>query len=761
LTEFQTLSGLINKYIYNNQLSVLATLRETKLMKNLYYLLLISILTLASCKTQQITTPQDQQSKLDITQMQGGMWVPSELEGMNETEMRILGSNMSASDIYDTTKPSLKDAVVHFNGGCTAEIISDQGLLLTNHHCGYGAIQSHSSTENDYLKDGYWAENKSGELPNPGMTVTFVVRMDNVTNQMFQGTKGVTNADLEKILNKNREALKKTITIERDQKVTVKSFSNGNQFYLIVTENFKDIRFVGAPPSSIGKFGADTDNWMWPRHSGDFSLFRIYADKNNNPAEYSKDNVPYKPKHFLPISLDGVETGDFTLVFGFPGRTDEYLPAVAINQIVHKLNPEKIAIRETSLAIMDKYMRKDEKIKLQYASKFAGIANYWKKWIGESQGLIQSKAVEKKRALETEFQTIVKEKGLTQYNTIFSDFNKLYEEYGEAAQARDYWVEVVYRNVELLNLTFRLYQLEQTYKNKGEKAFAKARDEFVKGKEGFYKNFNAKLDQEVFAKLMYMYDARYPKTRISEEYRVKLWNESAEKAYANTKLTSYDGLKRVLKGTGKQVFENLNKDKAYQIGSAYSEKFFKELNPNFYAVKDKLDVVQKLYSKALQEVFPNKRFFPDANSTLRVTYGQVKGYSPKDGMEYLPVSYLDGIIEKYVPGDYEFDVSQKLQDLYATKDYGQYHYNGKIPVNFIGTNHTTGGNSGSPVLDAHGNLIGLNFDRVWEGTMSDYNYDANICRNIMVDARYILFIIDKYAGASHLIDEMKLVHPKK
>lgn len=731
-------------------------------MKLSLYLLLISIFFLSACKTQQLTNPIEPQTKVDISQMQGGMWVPSELEGMNETEMRILGSNMTASDIYSTTKPSLKDAVVHFNGGCTAEIISNQGLLLTNHHCGYGAIQSHSSTENDFLTKGFWAADKNAELPNAGMTVTFVLSMEDVTDKMFAGTAGLSQAAMEVILNKNSEAIKKTITLERDQKVVVKPFSNGNEFFLIVTEDYKDIRLVGTPPSSIGKFGADTDNWMWPRHTGDFALFRIYADKNNNPATFSKDNVPFKPKHFLPISLDGVEEGDFTLVFGFPGSTSAYLPAVAIEQIVNKLNPEKIAIREASLAIMDRFMRKDNKIKLQYSSKFASIANHWKKWIGESQGLTLSNAAEKKRASEKEFQQIVKEKGLTEYSNILSDFDRLYKEYGEVAQARNYWVEVVFRNIELLKLTFRLYQLEQTYLSEGEEAFAKARDKFIKGKEGFYKNFNAQVDQELFAKLMYMYDAKYPKTRISEEYRKNHWIETATKVYANTKLTSYDGLKRMLKGTGKQVFENLNKDKAYQIGSGLSEKFYQELNPNYFAVKDKLNVVQKLYTKALQEVFPNRKYFPDANSTLRVTYGQVQGYAPRDGKKFLPVSHVVGIMEKYVPDDYEFDVSQKLKDLYAAKEFGQYqNEEGKMPVNFIGTNHTSGGNSGSPVIDADGNLIGLNFDRVWEGTMSDYNYDASICRNIMVDVRYILFIIDKYAGASHLIDEMKLVHPKK
>jgi len=728
-------------------------------MRFLHYVFLLAILGLTACKSQQITTTQIE--KPDIAQMQGGMWVPSELEGMNETEMRILGSNLSASDIYDTTKPSIKDAIVQFNGGCTAEIISDQGLILTNHHCGYGAIQSHSSVENDYLSKGFWAKNKSNELANPGMVVTFVVSMENVTEQIINGTNGLVGGDMERAMQKNRESLKKSVQLLEGQEAVVKSFNHGNQFYLIVSEDYKDIRFVGAPPSSIGKFGADTDNWMWPRHSGDFSLFRIYADKNNRPAEYSTDNVPFKPKHFLPVSLDGVEEGDFTLVFGFPGRTDEYLPATAIDQIVNKLNPDKIALREASLAIMDKYMRQDEQVKIQYASKFASIANYWKKWIGESQGLTQTKAVEKKRTMEAEFQKIVQEKGLTQYENLLTDFDRIIAEDVEIAQARDYWIEVIYRNVELMNLTFQLYKLEQTFNNKGEGDFIKQRDGLVKKLAGFYKNYNTNIGKEVFAKLMYMYDAKYATTKITEEERVKQWQKKADDVFNSSNLVTYDGLKSTLSGSPKEVIAKLNDDIAYKLGSAYSEKFYSEINPKYYAVKGKMDAIQKTYTKALQEVFPDKRFFPDANSTLRITYGQVNGYEPKDGMEYLPVSYLEGIMEKHLPGDYEFDVSKKLRDLYAAKDFGAYAMNGKVPVNFIGTNHTTGGNSGSPVLDADGNLIGLNFDRVWEGTMSDYYYDASICRNIMVDARYILFIIDKYAGATHLIDEMKLVHPKE
>ncbi len=729
-------------------------------MKFLKLFLFIAVISLSACKTAQNIVEQAQEPNLK--EMQGGMWVPSELEGMNEMEMQILGSKLSAKDIYDTDAPSIKDAIVQFNGGCTAEIISGQGLILTNHHCGYGAIQSHSSVENDYLTDGFWAKDLSKELPNPGMVVTFVVSMENVTEQILTGTESLMGPELEKVMQANREKVKKQYNLSRDQKAVVKSFDHGNQFYLIVTEDYKDIRLVGAPPSSIGKFGADTDNWMWPRHSGDFSLFRIYADKNNNPAEYSEDNVPYKPKHFLPVSTDGVAEGDFTLVFGFPGRTDEYLPAVAIDQIVNKLNPDKIALREASLAIMDKYMRSDEKIKIQYASKFAGIANYWKKWIGESQGLTQTNAIEKKRAQEVEFQKIVNEEGLVEYQNLLADFDKLYQEYGEVTQARDYWIEVIYRNVELLNLTFQLYQLERVFEQKGQEAFDQEKTTFLKRAKGFYKNYNPQVDQEIFAKLMYMYDAKYATTKISEQGRKEKWKNEAAKIYKNSKLTTYEGLESILNGNNKNVLQELNKDAAYQLGESYAEKFYNELNPAYYTSKDKIDALQKTYSKAMQEVFPNRRFFPDANSTLRLTYGQVKGYEPRDGVYYMPVSYLDGVIEKYVPGDYEFDVSEKLQELYHKKDFGNYaDTNAKMPVDFIGTNHTTGGNSGSPVLDAYGNLIGLNFDRVWEGTMSDYNYDADICRNIMVDARYILFIIDKYAGATHLIDEMTLVNPKK
>ena len=728
----------------------------------LYFL--VALLAI-SCKPIQETTSTSSKNtavtKQDVREIQGGMWIPSLLEGMNEREMQLLGSKMTAKDIYDINNSSLKDAVVHFNGGCTSEIISPNGLLLTNHHCGFGAIQSHSTLEHDYLKDGFWAKNYEEELSNPSMDVTFIKRIDDVTSEVFNGvTAAMDDASKMKIINQNIEKVAKAAQKEAWQNANIKSIYNGNQYLLFVTETFQDVRLVGAPPSSIGKFGADTDNWMWPRHTGDFSMFRIYADANNRPAKYSKDNVPYKPNHYLPISLDGVKEGDFTLVFGFPGRTNEYLPAVGVDQIANVLNPARIEIRDNALKITDSFMRKDAEIKIKYASKYASTANYWKKWIGESQGIQKSNAVEKKRELEKQFTKIVEEKDLTGYKTLLSDFEKLYKEIESVSLAREYWMEVAYRNVELLGITFRAYQLEQAYLKGGEPAFNKAKESALNAFKGIYKNYSVTVDKPVFEKLVGLYAEKSPSEYLPANMTGINFSELTNQIYTNSKLTSLDGAEKLLAGTPGEVIKKLNEDKAYVFGKELHTIFYNKLEPKFQALNLQIEVVQKEYMKALMEVFPNNRFFPDANSTLRVTYGQVRGYQPNDGVYYGTTTYLDGVMEKYVPGDYEFDVPQKLQDLYKTKDYGQYGENGKMPVNFIGTNHTTGGNSGSPAIDAQGNLIGLNFDRVWEGTMSDMNYDPDICRNIMVDIRYVLFIIDKYAGAKNLIDEMTLVHPK-
>lgn len=519
----------------------------------------------------------------------------------------------------------------------------------------------------------------------------------------------------------------------------------------------------GAPPSSIGKFGSDTDNWMWPRHTGDFSLFRIYADKNNRPAEYSEDNVPYTPKHYLPVSLDGVAENDFTLVFGFPGTTDEYLPAVAVEQIVETINPARIGLREVALKEQDVFMRKDQQIKIQYASKYARIANYYKKWIGENQGLKKTDAIAIKNEQEKAFMKRVKEEGLThEYGNLLTDLDHAYAEFKDYNLAYNLFSEAFIRNVELLKNGFQLYQLEQVLQYRGEQSFNDRKANLLEDFEASYKDYNANVDENVFEKVITFYAANMPEQFLANNLKSENKTQLTQNIYTNSALTSYEGIKEVLEGNANDVVETLNEDPGYQFVKQQAQKFYEIVLPNYRSKKLEIDAFQKKYMKGILALSPtNARIFPNANGTLRVTYGQVKGYSPKDAVVYQPVSYLEGVKEKYVPGDYEFDVPQKLLDLIETKNYGPYAENGKMPVNFIGTNHTTGGNSGSPVIDAHGNLIGLNFDRVWEGTMSDIYYDPSISRNIMVDARYILFIIDKYAGATHLIDEMKLVHPKQ
>ena len=684
---------------------------------------------------------------INVSAQQGGMWIPSLLEGMNEDEMTNLGSKLTAKDIYDVNNSSLKDAIGHFNGGCTSEIISDQGLILTNHHCGFSQIQSHSSLENDYLKDGFWAMNLEDELPNEGLYIEFIVRIEDVTSQVLSGvTDTMSEKEKQSQISKNSNAVEGATKKEAWQDTKMKAFFNGNQYFLFVTERFEDIRLVGAPPTSIGKFGSDTDNWVFPRHTGDFSMFRIYADANNRPAKYSKDNKPYKPKHFLPISLDGIEEGDFTLVFGFPGRTNEYLPAVAIEHITKEFNPSNIAIREAALKVIDAAMKTSDAVRIKYASKQARIANAWKKWIGENLGIEKSNAVANRKQFEAEFTSALKTKDLVnKYGNILPEFDKLYKDFANVNIKRRNFIEVFMVTNELMQMTFRAYQMEQAV-NANADNFEKARAGLINRLKGIHKNYDATVDKGVYKNVMALYQP----------------NNIDASIYEKSAFTNLDSALELLNGKPKEVLKKLNKDAAYLYAKPIIEKFVNTTDAEYAKKNEVISALQTKYMTALMEALPDARYFPDANSTLRVTYGQVRGYAPRDAVYYQPVSYLDGVIEKFVPGDYEFDVPKKLRDLYEAKDYGQYaDKNGKVPVCFLGTNHTTGGNSGSPAIDAHGNLVGLNFDRVWEGTMSDMNYDPEICRNIMVDARYVLFIVDKFAGATRLIDEMKLVHPKK
>ncbi|MCB9308636.1 MAG: S46 family peptidase [Lewinellaceae bacterium] len=698
-----------------------------------------------------------------------GMWLPQLLKLLNESEMKSMGMKMSADDIYSINKGSLKDAVVHFGGFCTSEVISPQGLLLTNHHCGYGEIQSHSSVEHNYIKNGFWAKNLSEELSNPGLTATFIDYIEDVTSLVLAGVDAEKNLeDRQKIVDKNLSMVKKNYKLESYQDVIIRPFFDGNQYFAFVTTTFRDVRLVGAPPESIGKFGSDTDNWVWPRHTGDFSLFRIYADKNNKPADYSPDNVPYTPKHYLPISLDGVEEGDFTLVFGFPGRTNEYLPSYAVDQIVTSLNPAKIEIREKSLKIMDTYMRKDEKIKIKYAAKYASIANYWKKWIGESTGLQKTNAVQKKQLFEEEFTKRLKKD--SPYKDILPSMEKLYNDINKYALARDVYSEIVMRNVDLTGFMFSFKRLLDAYQNNGDSGYQEYLSRLKGSIPDFYKDLDVKIDQEKLSALLDIYvktvDPDFVPDFLQRENlgmaSDEPYDEMVKNLYIGSSFSDENATMKLLSLSPSEAVSAVKSDPLYAFIIGWNDIFVQKISNPYNDIKRKLDELQSNYTNAQMEVFKEKRFYPDANSTMRVTYGQVEGYQPRDAVEYEPNTYLDGVMEKYIPNDYEFDVSERMKTLYQNKDFGPYaDKNGKLPICFLGSNHTTGGNSGSPAIDAYGNLIGLNFDRVWEGTMSDINYDRSICRNIMVDARYILWVIDKYAGAGNLVKEMKLVHPKK
>ncbi len=709
---------------------------------------------------------------IPVSKADEGMWLPLLLKSLNEAEMQSMGMKMTAEDIYSVNSGSLKDAIVHFGGFCTSEVISDNGLLLTNHHCGYGQIQNHTTLKNNYLEDGFWAKDRSEELPNPGLTATFIEYIEDVTKKVLKGTDApnLTEKERQSLIDGNISKLKNEMGLKSYQDVVVRPFFKGNQYFMFVTVTYRDVRLVGAPPSSIGKFGADTDNWEWPRHTGDFALFRIYANKNNLPADYSEDNIPYTPKHFLPISISGVEENDFTLVFGFPGRTDQYLPSVAVEQLVDVLNPAKIGIRDKALKIIDAEMRANKQVKIQYASKFASIANYWKKWKGESQGLIETNAIDKKQKREKDFMSVVDKNRMLnrKYGLLLKKFEKEYKDIEPYALTRDYYGEVFGRNVDLFRMTAYLNTLVERYEKNGESAYNDYKDRLLDYMRGVYKNYRASIDQKVFGELLELYVLGVPLKKVTQpianariQYKVDDFKGLADKLFNETFIKDFDLIVEVFERSPEAAVKLIKEDPAYIFGMEVRNAYNEHAAAKYNEIRPRIDELQRKYMEALMEVFPNDRFFPDANGTMRVTYGNVKGYKSNDGKRQYHQTFLDGVMKKYVPGDYEFDVPKKLIELHENKDYGRYKDDkGRMPVCFLGSNHTTGGNSGSPVIDANGNLIGLNFDRVWEGTMSDINYDPRICRNIMVDARYILFIIDKFAGAEHLIKEMKIVRPK-
>lgn len=692
-----------------------------------------------------------------------GMWLPQLLQTLNEKQMKKLGMKINASDIYNINKGSLKDAIVSLGGFCTAEVISNQGLILTNHHCGFDAVQNHSSLEHNYIRDGFWAYNKSQELQNQGLFVSFIISIDEVTNTIVKDiNSSMTEKERQSVIDKNIAQLKKDYKKETYQDIIIRPFFEGNKYFLFVTETYKDVRLVGAPPASIGNFGKDTDNWMWPRHTGDFSMFRIYADKNNHPAEFSPENVPYTPKKSLTISLKGMKEGDFTMVFGFPGRTNEYLSAAAIKQIMTVNDPAKIKIRHEALELMKSFMTKDEQIKIQYAAKYASIENAYKKWQGEVLGLTKSNAIQRKLDYQADFTSKLQTnpQWQLQYGKILDELSAAYKEIEPLSYARDYYNEIIPK-IELFNVAAALNS-HMSSLGKDDAANIDRNKKINAKIDDLFNEYNAVLDQQMFEKLLTMYVNDQPKENTSpllqELLSIKTIHEVANDIYTSSVMTKSDNIKSILSGDSKSVINIIKNDNLFRLYSDINETYMNKIGNKISGIQLNINKLQRQYMEAQLTVFSDKVFYPDANSTLRVAYGNVKGYQPRDGMNYDFYTYMDGVMEKYKPGDYEFDLPKKLIDLYNAKDFGQYATkDGRQPVCFIASNHTTGGNSGSPALDANGYLVGLNFDRVWEGTMSDINYDPNICRNIMVDIRYVLFIIDKFAGASNLIEEMKIV----
>lgn len=692
-----------------------------------------------------------------------GMWIPLLLEKYNLAEMQQLGFKLTAQDIYDVNHASMKDAVVLFGGGCTGELISNEGLLITNHHCGYRQIQFHSSVENDYLTHGFWAMNKNEELPNPGLSVSFLEFMKDVSAEVFAGTEGLKEEDKAKRIQLNIASVEKQAGENGKFKTQVKPLFYGNQYFLYVYKVYTDVRLVGAPPSAIGKFGGDTDNWMWPRHTGDFSLFRIYAGKDNEPAGYSPENVPFQPKKFFPVSAKGIQPGDFTMVFGYPGTTMQYIPSHEVDIIMNQRDPDRVKIRDKKLEIIGADMETDAKIRIQYSAKYQGISNAWKKWQGEIKGLNRLDAVNKKQDFEHEFQSWAKQYGKweTQYSPVFNSFDSLYLHYKPYIKASDYYSEIVLRGVEIFQQAAQIDAIVRSIQNNRTDNTEAMKKAFLARMGAFFKDFNQPTDEKLFLELLPMLasdlDALFLPDGFAGQINKTEKNKLLENIYRKSVLTDSLKLRKILdSGSEKQLLKLAN-DPIVKMYSSLRFKYDRDISPVVDRLTDSITQNMKVYMAGIMEMKKGRQLYADANLTLRVAYGQVEGYQPQDGVTYNYFTTLTGIMEKDNPEIYDYDVPDRLKDLYLSKDFGKYAVNGDVPVAFTASNHTTGGNSGSPVVNANGELIGINFDRCWEGTMSDIMFDPEVCRNISLDVRFVLFIVDKFAGAGYLLDEMYIV----
>lgn len=693
-----------------------------------------------------------------------GMWIPMLVEKLNMEDMQRLGLRLSAEEIYSVNNNSLKDAIVIFGRGCTGEIISGQGLLLTNHHCGYGSIQSVSTVENDYLKHGFWAKSHSEEIPIPGLTAQFLVRMEDVTEKILDGIDaGTTEKERNDKIRERMNDIEKASTEDTHYNAVVKEYFEGNAYYLLVYETYRDVRLAGTPPEAIGKFGADTDNWMWPRHTGDFAFFRVYADKDNKPAAYSKDNQPLKPRHFLPISLDGVQKDDFAMILGNPGSTDRYLTSWGVEMAINETNPTRVKIRAEKLRIMDENMDANEKVRLQYASKYAGVANYWKYFIGQTRGLKRLKVVEKKQQIEKDFTARIETDPLLmkKYGEALPLISEAYKSMESFNLARWYMVEAVLSGSELLTIANRHNRLHEMLNKKDAdtEAIQKETDRLKESVEGLYKNYDATLDQQMLARMMEMFYTDVPvayQPKLLRDLAAKNkmnFNDLAATVFAKSNFTAPDKMQAFLNNPKAKT---LAADPAFQLVRAFMD-VYSQLTATASEANEKLRKGNRLFMAGLMEMQPERKFYPNANFSLRLTYGTVQDYFPADAVHYDYFTTTKGILEKEDPSVWEFEVPQRLKSIIEKGDYGIYgNPDGSMTVNFLTNHDITGGNSGSPVINGKGELIGLAFDGNWEAMSGDIAFEPEVQRTISVDIRYVLLIVDKFAGATNLIDELRL-----
>lgn len=691
-----------------------------------------------------------------------GMWLPPTLKA-READMKEMGLQIPVERLYNTDGSGLNNAVVLFGKGCTGEVISSKGLVLTNHHCGYGTVQGLSSTANDYFANGFWAKNMQEELPCPGLTVTFIRKMENVTDNILGGIADtLSETERDKIISVRIKKLEGGYRYATKLDASIKPYYNGNQYWVIISETFKDIRLVGFPPNGIGAFGGDTDNWMWPRHTGDFSMFRVYADKNNQPAGYAKENRPYLPKQFFTINANGYKEGDFTMVYGFPGTTMEYISSPQLNHIANILDPVRIEARTKKLDTWNENMQRSRDVFIKYTSKRASIANGWKKWQGEVRGLQLNDAINKKLAYEKKFQ------GWANTDEGMPYLDNLLPEMAARSLAADHllkedeYIKEAVLGVELLQQAAVLDKFIQVYRSG--LTGSSLQDTLLKlaaASDGFYKNYDAATDKQVFGALMPLFFEKcfncapdaFTRQYTGQGQDYNKWGNYVFGSIAADREKLHDLAVVAEARDSLRIFA----DPAWQLYHAVMDKRQKEITPGLNNYYTKLSYMNRLYMKGQMQLDNTKEFYPDANLTLRLTYGKVEGLDPEGPAGYSYQTNLTEAIAKDNPDVEEFRMPQRLKDLYAAKDFGRWQVNGTVPVAFIASNHTSGGNSGSPVLNARGELIGTNFDRVWEGTMSDLYFDPKLCRNISLDIRYTLFIIEKLGGDGWLLKEMNIV----